>query len=116
VKVCVLDSGVEFGHPQIGALAGAVVISLGEDENAIAVVDAEGDLCGHGTACAGVVRSIAPEADIYSVRVLGAGFKGSGKVLLAGLRWAVEQNYDVINMSLSTTKKAFSELLRDIAD
>lgn len=116
VKVCVLDSGVEFDHPSIGPLAGAVSISLDDDENAIAEEDGEGDLCGHGTACAGVIRSIAPEAEIYSVRVLGAGFKGSGKVLLAGLRWAVEQDYDVINMSLSTTKKAFSELLRDIAD
>jgi subtilisin len=116
VKVCVLDSGVELGHPKVGELAGAVTISLDEDENAIADEDTVGDECGHGTACAGVIRSIAPEADIYSVRVLGAGFKGSGKVLLAGLRWAVEQDYDVINMSLSTTKKAFSELLRDIAD
>jgi subtilisin len=116
VKVCVLDSGVEFGHPSVGELAGAVSISLDEDDNAIAEEDTEGDLCGHGTACAGVIRSIAPEADLYSVRVLGAGFKGSGKVLLAGLRWAVEQDYDVINMSLSTTKRAFSELLRDIAD
>jgi subtilisin family serine protease len=112
----VLDSGVEFDHPAVGQLAGAVAISLGEDENAIAEEDSEGDLCGHGTACAGVIRSIAPDAEIYSVRVLGAGFKGSGKVLLAGLRWAVEQDYDVINMSLSTTKRAFSELLRDIAD
>ena len=116
VKVCVLDSGVEAAHPSVGELAGAVAISLDEDESAIAENDTEGDLCGHGTACAGVIRSLAPEAEIYSVRVLGAGFKGSGKVLLAGLRWAVEQDYDVINLSLSTTKKAFSELLRDIAD
>src|SRR5205085_12043039 len=115
-KVCVLDSGVEAGHPSIGAVAGAVAISLGEDGETIATPDAEGDLCGHGTACAGVIRALAPEAEIYSVRVLGAGFTGSGKVLLAGLRWAVEQDYDVINMSLSTTKRAFSELLRDIAD
>ena len=45
----------------------------------------EGDLCGHGTACAGVIRSIAPDAEIYSVRVLGAGFKGSGE---RARRWA----------------------------
>ena len=68
--------------------------------------DLEGDLCGHGTACAGVVRSIAPDAELHSVRVLGAGFTGSGRVLLAGLRWAVDQGFDVINMSLSTTKRA----------
>ena len=42
--------------------------------------DTEGDLCGHGTACAGIVRSLAPECELYSARVLGAGFKGSGPV------------------------------------
>jgi subtilisin len=116
VKVCVLDSGIEDGHPLVGAVAGAVAISLDGDGATIATPDGEGDLCGHGTACAGVIRAVAPEADIYSVRVLGAGFTGSGAVLLAGLRWAVEQDYDVINMSLSTTKRAYSELLRDLAD
>ena len=29
VKVCILDSGVERGHPLVGEPAGAVVISLG---------------------------------------------------------------------------------------
>jgi subtilisin family serine protease len=50
------------------------------------------------------------------VRVLGAGFTGSGPILLGGLRWAVMQGYDVINMSLSTTKKQFGELLHELAD
>ena len=115
-KICVLDSGVELGHPSVGELAGSIAISLGEQGETIAEPDTEGDLCGHGTACAGIIRSLAPDAEIHSVRVLGAGFTGSGDVLVAGLRWAVEQNYDVINMSLSTTKRSFSELLRDIAD
>jgi subtilisin len=116
VKVCILDSGVESGHPLVGDVAGAVVMSLDENGNGVATEDFEGDLCGHGTACAGVIRSLAPEAELYSVRVLGAGFKGSGKVLLAGLKWAVEQGYDVINMSLSTQKREFAELLHELAD
>ena len=78
--------------------------------------DTEGDLCGHGTACAGIVRSLAPECELYSARVLGAGFKGSGPVLLEGLRWAVDEGFDVINMSLSTTKRQFAELLHELAD
>jgi len=92
------------------------VITLDENEEPVASEDTEGDLCGHGTACAGIVRAMAPDAEIYSVRVLGENFTGSGKVLLAGLRWAVQQGYDVINMSLSTTKKQFGDLLREIAD
>jgi subtilisin family serine protease len=116
VKVCILDSGVEFGHPLVGELAGAVTISVDEEGEPVAEPDTEGDLCGHGTACAGVVRSLAPDAEIHSVRVLGAGFTGSGKVLLAGLRWAVAQGYDVVNMSLSTTKRQFGDLLHEVAD
>ena len=116
VKVCILDSGVEAGHPLVGELASAVAITVDEDGEPHAEEDLEGDLCGHGTACAGVVRSIAPDAELHSVRVLGAGFTGSGRVLLAGLRWAVDQGFDVINMSLSTTKRQFGEVLHEIAD
>ena len=116
VRVCVLDSGVEPDHPAVGELAGAVAISIDEEGEPVAVDDEEGDLCGHGTACAGIIRALAPEAEIHSARVLGANFSGSGKVLLAGLRWAVHEGFDVINMSLSTTKRQFGDLLREVAD
>jgi subtilisin family serine protease len=116
VRVCILDSGVEPNHPLVGDLQGAVVMSVDEEGGPVATPDEEGDLCGHGTACAGIVRSIAPDAEIHSVRVLGAGFKGSGKTLLAGLRWALEQEYDIVNMSLSTTKRELGATLHELAD
>jgi subtilisin len=117
VSVCILDSGVEVDHPLLGVVDRAVAFSRGADEEEIEVVeDTEGDLCGHGTACAGIVRSLAPQCTLISARVLGAGFKGSGPILLGGLRWAVEQGFDVINMSLSTTKRQFAGLLHELAD
>jgi subtilisin family serine protease len=115
-RVCILDSGVEAGHPLIGELESAVVISIGENEEVIAEEDIEGDVSGHGTACAGIVRTLAPECSISSVRVLGSTFTGSGAILLGGLRYAVEQGFDVINMSLSTTKKPFASVLHELAD
>ena len=116
VRVCILDSGVEPNHPMVGDLERAVAIRRGVDDETIVEEDTEGDLCGHGTGCAGIVHALAPEASLTSVRVLGAGFKGSGFVLLAGLRWAIEQDFDVINMSLSTTKRHFAEVLHELAD
>lgn len=116
VRVCILDSGVEAGHPLVGEVQGAWAVSIGEDDEPVVEEDEEGDACGHGTACAGIVRSLAPECELYSVRVLGAGYTGSGPVLLAGLRWSVEQGFDVINMSLSTTKRQFAAVLHELAD
>jgi subtilisin family serine protease len=116
VRVCILDSGIETGHPRVGEIDGAVAFHRGDDDEIELEEDNEGDLCGHGTACAGIVRQLAPECGLYSARVLGAGFKGSGPVLLEGLRWAVDQGFEVINMSLSTTKRQFAELLHELAD
>jgi subtilisin len=116
VRVCVLDSGVDRGHPLVQPIASAVAVEPTEGEAARIVEDEVGDVCGHGTACAGVVRSLAPGCEIHSVRVLGAGATGSGDLILAGLEHAIEQGFDVINMSLSTTKKRFAERLHELAD
>ena len=115
VSVCILDSGIEAGHPLVGEVASAVAVSLDGEEIRVDE-DREGDACGHGTACAGIVRAVAPGATLHSVRVLGAGSTGSGEVLLAGLRYAVEQGFDVVNMSLSTTRRRFVEVLHELAD
>jgi subtilisin len=93
----------------------SVAVTKDGDEIVVADDDA-GDLCGHGTACAGIIRALAPECDLTSVRVLGAGYTGSAKVLLAGLEWAIGEEFDIVNMSLSTTKKQYVDRLHELAD
>ncbi len=116
IRVCVLDSGIDPKHPMVGEIERSVVLTKGEDGEPVVAEDEEGDMAGHGTACAGIIRTLAPECSISSVRVLGAGMTGSGQILLAGLRWAVENDFHVINMSLSTTKREFSDVLHELAD
>jgi subtilisin family serine protease len=116
VTVCILDSGVDADHELVGRVDRSVAVSFDDDGKPVIAEDKEGDLCGHGTACAGIVRSLAPECELVSVRVLGAGFTGSGDILLGGLRWAVEQGFDIVNMSLSTTKRQFAGILHELTD
>lgn len=115
VRVCILDSGVESGHPLVGEVVRSVAVTREGGEIAVRDDD-EGDLCGHGTACAGIVRALAPECELVSVRVLGAGYTGSARVLLAGLEWAIGEGFDVVNMSLSTTKRDYVDRLHELAD
>ena len=58
----------------------------------------------------------AATAELVSVRVLGAATPAAARSCSAGLRWAIEQGFDVINMSLSTTKQQFAALLHELAD
>jgi subtilisin family serine protease len=116
VRVCVLDSGIEHGHPLVGRIDHSVAIVREDGGIVVREDDAEGDLCGHGTACAGIIRMLAPECELVSVRVLGAGYTGSAKVMLRGLEWAIEQGFDVVNMSLSTTKRDYVDRLHELAD
>jgi subtilisin family serine protease len=116
VRVCILDSGIEAAHPLVGPVQEAWAVTVDEEGEAHVEEDTVGDQVGHGTACAGIVRSLAPDCELISVRVLGEGYRGSGRVMLAGLRWAVERGYDVVNMSLSTTKKELAGLLHELAD
>lgn len=115
VRVCIVDSGVEGDHPLVGEIKGSWAVVKEGTELAVRPVEHH-DACGHGTACASVVRRVAPECEIYSVKVLGERFSGTGAMLLAGLRWAVEQGFDVINMSLSTTRTRYAEELRALTD
>jgi subtilisin family serine protease len=116
IRVCIVDSGIEQEHPLVGSVEQAVVVSEGQDGELVVEQDSEGDLCGHGTACASIIRSLAPDCRLSSVRVLGAGFTGSGPALLEGLRWAVGEGFDIINLSLSTTKRDFAAVLHELAD
>jgi subtilisin len=116
VRVCVLDSGVELGHPLVGTVQRSVAARKQEDGTVVVEDDAEGDLCGHGTACAGIIRALAPDCELISVRVLGAGYTGSAAAMLSGLEWAIDEGFYVVNMSLSTTKKQYVDRLHELAD
>lgn len=115
VRVCVVDSGVEPDHDLVGPLAAAYTVDIGSPDDPRIVPDDKGDTSGHGTACAGLIRAFAPGCELTSMRVIG-GYFGGGDSLIAGLRWAIAEGFDVINLSLSTTRRQFAEALREIVD
>ena len=69
----------------------------------------------HGTGTAGIIHSIAPEAKLFSLCVLGRSRDDGLKKLIAGLRFAAEQDsWDIINCSLGT--EIDSDEVREICE
>ena len=113
-----VDSGVDADHPRVAGVAGGVAFEL-DPSVGLGYVERVGphdDLVGHGTACAAIIRSLAPEAEIYSVRVLGANLKGRGALLHAGVEWCVERGMHVVNLSLSSKSETMFGPLHEVAD
>jgi subtilisin len=117
-RIAVIDSGVDAAHPLVGSVVGAVAFHVDEDADGgyAAVEGPHDDLVGHGTACAAIIRGIAPDAEIHSVRVLGPNLKGRGSLLWAGIRWAVDHDMDAANLSLSSKAEAMFGPLHQVAD
>jgi subtilisin family serine protease len=118
VKVAVIDSGIDATHPRVGPISGGVIVEP-DDSAASGVRITETpheDLFGHGTACAAIIRSLAPDCEIYSVRVLGAKLSGRGTVFAAGLDWAISNGMQVANLSLSTGRASYFGMFHRLAD
>lgn len=99
-RVAVVDSGVDGSHP---AFASARLEFYGVEPKGPGLTVAKvesGDASGHGTACAGIIHRVAPEAEIVSVRALGPDGRGSRDALVAALRFCVREAFHVVNLSL----------------
>ena len=66
---------------------------------------------GHGTHVAGILAAekngylvvgVAPAVDLYALKILGATGEGDVSDLILALQWAVDNDMDVVNMSLGT--------------
>jgi len=116
IKAAVIDSGVDPTHP---ALENCVkrCVQLVPDKKRYRISEcASADSFGHGTACAGAIHSIAPETEIYSIKVLGKNLRGAGEAFLTGIKWAIEQGIPLINLSLGTTRERYFSPLHSLVD
>ncbi|HET8659771.1 MAG TPA: S8 family serine peptidase [Micromonosporaceae bacterium] len=115
VRVCIVDSGVDASHPLVGGHTTTYAVAEAEAGWTIEP-DEAGDVAGHGTACAGIIRSLAPDCELTSIRVLARNLRGNGDALLTALEWAVEQGFPLVNVSLSTRREPLKERLHDLTD
>ena len=105
VKVAIIDTGIDYTHPDLdGVYAGGYDFVANDNDPK--------DENGHGTHCAGIVAAedngegvigVAPKTSIYAVRALDAYGSGSVSDIVAGIDWCINNDMDVISMSLGSS-------------
>lgn len=113
IKVAVLDTGVDTKHPDLKHLAGAVDMTGQGPE----------DRNGHGTWCLGAIGAngrmvgVAPECELYSVKVMRDDGSGDTKGIIAGLEWCLINDIDIVSMSLGGPKPsgtAYHQVIQEL--
>lgn len=98
VRVGVIDGGVSENHPlmQHGVVRGFDFV----DNDTLAHDEPGGGASGHGTFVAGVIRLVAPDAEIAPYRVLDTAGRGDGFTIAKAILTAVNDGCRVINLSM----------------
>jgi subtilisin family serine protease len=105
VRVAVIDSGIDLGHPELRGRIAAMKSFVG---------GTMADELGHGTFVAGEIAAItdngigiaglAPPARLVIAKVVGPDGTISPKTEARAIRWAVRQHARVINLSFGSTR------------
>ncbi|WP_458756708.1 S8 family serine peptidase [Afipia sp. TerB] len=100
VRVAVIDSGIDTGHPELAGSIAESFDALGGKQETHA----------HGTTIAGIIAAhqqlvgAAPSARLLAIRAFGekkSGAESTSFVILKGLDYAVSHQAQVINMSFA---------------
>ena len=130
--ICIIDSGVNYTHPNLGGCAYTNNISDGSCGKVIGGWDFVNndanpiDDFGHGTHVAGIVAAngtingTAPSAKIVAVKVLNSSGRGSNQDVISGIEWCNNNrdkyNISIITMSLGSDQLFSDSLSEDICD
>ena len=104
IKIAVIDTGVNFEHPDL--------LGIGDEQKILAGYDfiendsTPQDTSGHGTQVAGIIAAdgeingIAPKSKILAYRVSEDGEAVSSDLIIKGIKQAIIDEADIINISL----------------
>ncbi|MHA5050538.1 S8 family serine peptidase [Streptomyces sp. SD15] len=119
VKVAVLDTGVDAGHPD---LAGKIAESTSFVPDQ-AVQDGHGHgthvastIVGSGAASDGKRKGVAPGAELLVGKVLNNAGQGQSSWIIAGMEWAAHSGAKIVSMSLGGTATGPSDVLSETVD
>ncbi|GLZ77808.1 peptidase [Actinorhabdospora filicis] len=119
VKVAVLDTGADLGHPDLaGRVADSRSFVPGEE-----VRDGHGHgthvaatIAGSGAGSQGRRKGVAPGASLMVGKVLDNGGSGQASWILNGMAWAAQSGASVVSMSLGGDTDTPDDILSDAVD
>lgn len=116
VRIAIIDSGVHLGHPHIDSDRIGAGVTVLADGSIVTDANTTLDQLGHGTAVTAAIQEKAGGATCFPVRVFCSALKTSAVALVSAIRWAIDQQVDLVNLSLGSSNTAHMEIFERIVE
>jgi subtilisin len=123
VKIAVLDTGIDYNHEDLDNNYKGGIGFVQDVNGVVNPSNYDDSTYSHGTHVGGIIAAenngigvvgVAPNAEIYAIKVLdGAGF-GISSWIISGIEWAVENDMDIVTMSIEGS--GYSQSLQEACD
>lgn len=110
LRVAVVDSGVHAGHPHVNGVSGGLAIGVQQR------FEDYSDVLGHGTAVLAAIKDIAPNAEYFAVKIYFRTLRTNIDQLIQALNWSIDNQMDVVNLSLGTVNQDHRQTLATLID
>jgi len=108
VRIAILDTGIDYNHEDLNDSYKGGYDFVFNDEDPF-----DDSFNSHGTHVAGTIGArnndigvvgVAPNVSLYAVKVLDGSGHGMASWVIAGIEWAINNNMDIITMSLGSSE------------
>lgn len=111
MRIAIIDSGVDISHRRLKDCDCTGVSLVLKSSSELKVADDYHDLLGHGTGIAAIVHRIVPSAELVAVKIFHQDLMATERLLCESLRWCLNNDVDIINLSLGIQTTSPSEEL-----
>lgn len=115
IKIVVLDSGVDPHHPQMQDYSFTTGVSIIAEGDEYSLAEAFTDQIGHGTAVTSIIKRLAPEAEIYVIKIFQDWLEVKTESLVCALEHVLrEVDCHILHLSLGITHGGEVSQIREL--
>lgn len=100
MRIAIVDSGIDPNHPRLASCQLNGVAVLKDANGSFEYQESSQDALGHGTAIASIIHKHIPDAQLIGVKIFEDALTADEKTVIAAVKWCLDNDVDVINLSL----------------
>ena len=102
MKIAIVDSGIDKQHKRLKncKISGVFIDFRHKEGEQYELNESFNDELGHGTAIAGIIHKLIPEAELIGVKIFNEQPSVNERIIHRAIGWCIENKVDIINLSL----------------